>query len=168
MGGHPRAIERNARGGGRVSGDEQLLLDYLRQLEKHKEGRRAVHLRLSLLRPVNRREHHIRAAVGGFDALIGSSQGQLFVLGNSDLFFAYKTDAHPRVEIEVRKVRFLFSDDPLLNDDSDQAPFAVWFDVARDFRDIVRQVRGMAPAGSLPSLRKRHRMERIRASAGYW
>lgn len=165
MGGRPRAIERNARGGGRVSGDEQLLLDYLRQLEKHKEGRRAVHLRLSLLRPVNRREHHIRAAVGGFDALIGSSQGQLFVLGNSDLFFAYKTDAHPRVETEVRKVRFLFSDDPLLNDDSDQAPFAVWFDVARDFRDVVRQVRGIAPAGSSPSSRKRQPMKRVRGSA---
>ena len=165
MNGHPRAIERRARGAGRVSGDEPLLLDYLRQLEKHKEGRHAVHLRLSLLRPVNRREHHIRAAADGFDSLIGTSRGQLFILGNSDLFFVYKTDAQPRVEAEVRKVRFLFSDDPLLNGDHGQTPFAVWFDVARDFHDIVRQVRGIAPTGPSPSSRKRQPMQRIRATA---
>lgn len=164
MNGHPRTIERHARGAGRVSGDEQLLLDYLRQLEKHKKGRRAVHLRLSLLRPVNRREHHIRAAADGFDSLVATSRGQLFVLGNSDLFFTYRTDAHPRVETEVRKVRFLFSDDPLFSENHNQASFAIWFDVERDFRDIVRQVRGIAPTGSPTSSRKPQPMQRTRAS----
>jgi hypothetical protein len=164
MGAHPRAIERHARGAERVSGDEQLLLDYLRQLERHKEGRRAVHLRLSLLRPANRRQHHVRAAADGFDSLVGRSQGQLFVLANSDLFFAFKTDAQPRVEAEVRKVRFLFSDDPALADDRNQPAFAVWFDVERDFHDIVRQVRGVAPVGGSPSSPKRHSVRRLHAS----
>ncbi len=165
MGGHLQSVERHPRGASRVSGDEQLLVDYLRQLEKHKQGRRAVHLRLSLLRPANRREHHIRAAAGGFESLVDTSQGQLFVLGNSDLFFAYNDDAHPRVETEVRKVRFLFSEDPLLNGDHEKDPFAVWFDVARDFHDIVRQIRGIASTGSSPSSRKRQPMQRTRTTA---
>jgi EAL domain-containing protein (putative c-di-GMP-specific phosphodiesterase class I) len=148
--GHPRTGERPARGASRVSGQAQLFFDYLRQLEKYKEGRRAVHLRLSLLRPAHRREHHIRAAAGGFDALIDAAQGQLFVLENTDLFFVYKADAQFRVEKEVQKVRFLFGDDPVLKEDDDRTPFAVWFDVERNFREIVRRVRGIDPAEAAP------------------
>ena len=57
---------------------ENLLLDYMRRLEKHKEGRKVVHLHLSLLRPINRREQHIRTAIGNFDTLISSMDAQVF------------------------------------------------------------------------------------------
>ena len=41
---------------------EYLLLDYLQRLGRNVEGRMAVHIHLSRLRPQNRQEHHIRIA----------------------------------------------------------------------------------------------------------
>ena len=47
-------------------GQENLLLGYMQRLEKHREDRKVVHLHLSYLRPMNRREQHIRTAVSNF------------------------------------------------------------------------------------------------------
>ena len=69
---------------------EGLLLDYLQRLEKRTEGRKVVHLRLSALQSVNRRDQHVRAAADCFESLIGTMAGQLFKLKNSDVFFIYK------------------------------------------------------------------------------
>ena len=43
----------------RLPSQENLLLDYVSRLEKHKAGRKVVHLHLSGLRPFNRRDQHI-------------------------------------------------------------------------------------------------------------
>ena len=88
---------------------ENLLLDYVHRLEKLKDERRAVHIMLSGLRPINRREQHIRAAANAFEGLIKDQFGQLFVLKNSDLFFIYKGQTHHHVETAVQKARYLFS-----------------------------------------------------------
>ena len=76
---------------------EHLLLDYVRRLEKHKPGRKAVQLHLSRLRPFNRREHHVRVAAGSFETLVKNLQGQLFQLKTSDLFFICRAEAVPGV-----------------------------------------------------------------------
>ena len=74
----------------RLPSQENLLLDYVRRLEKHKQGRRAVHIHLSGLLPANRREHHIRIAANTFESLVRKLQGQIFVLTNADLMFIFK------------------------------------------------------------------------------
>ncbi|MCG8508993.1 MAG: EAL domain-containing protein [Rhodospirillales bacterium] len=124
---------------------ENLLLDYVRRLEKHKQGRRAVHIHLSGLRPFNRREHHVRVAADSFEPLIKGLQGQLFTLRNSDLFFIYKSESQGDVEVAIQKIRYLFSDDPLLADeDGDSTNFAAWFDVSQEFDKILRIAQSMA------------------------
>jgi hypothetical protein len=125
---------------------ENLLLDYLRRLEKQKEGRKAVQIVISGLKPFNRREQHIRAAASSFEPLVQDLEGQLFTLKTSDLVFIYKDTAHPRVETVVQKVRFLFSDDPLLEEDDPERRFVVWYDVASQFEDILRLVQSLADA----------------------
>ena len=52
----------------------------IHRLEEHKDGRRLVHLHLSALRPFNRREHHIRAAVEDFEPFVSSLEGSFFSL----------------------------------------------------------------------------------------
>lgn len=127
-----------------VQNQENLLLDYLRRLEKQKEGRKAVHVRLSGLKPFNRREQHIRAAVSSFEPLVQDMEGQLFTLKNLDLVFIYKDTSQPRVETVAQKVRFLFSDDPLLESTDPERCFVTWYDVTTQFEDVLRLVQSMA------------------------
>ncbi|MEO5336012.1 MAG: hypothetical protein H7841_03815 [Magnetospirillum sp. WYHS-4] len=122
---------------------ENLLLDYLRRLEKQKDGRKAVLILISGLKPFNRREQHVRAATSSFEPLAQEMEGQLFSLKTADLIFIYKESAHPRVETVVQKIRFLFSDDPLLEDDSSERRFVTWYDVATQFEDILRLVQSL-------------------------
>src|SRR3990167_2268738 len=97
----------------RLPSQENLLLDYVHRLETHRDGRRAVHLKLSALKAFNRRDQHIRAAANSFEPLIKALHGQLFTLKNGDLFFVFKHGAQAQTETIVQQVRYMFSDDPL-------------------------------------------------------
>ncbi len=124
---------------------ENLLLDYVRRLEKHRDGRGVVHVHLSRLRPFNRREQHVRAATSSFDPLVSSMDGQLFALRNADLIFAFKSEARPHVETVVQKVRFLFSDDPLIVEfDTHGRTFADWFDAENEYEEVLRLAQELA------------------------
>ena len=61
-----------------------MLLDFVRRLDRFREGRRGVHLHLSRLRPYNRRHHHLRIAATTFDSLIPRFDGSLFRMQNGD------------------------------------------------------------------------------------
>ena len=63
---------------------ENLLLDYMHRLEKHKEGRKVVHLHLSHLRPANRREQHIRTAMGNFEPMVKDLYVKVFSVKHAD------------------------------------------------------------------------------------
>ncbi len=124
----------------RLPSQESLLLDYIHRLESHREGRQAVHVHLSGLKAENRRDHHVRMAANTFDPLVKMLSGQLFVLKNSDLFFIYKGDVRADVKTSILKIRFLFSDDPLV-DGAEAGPFNSFYDVERDFEEILNLVR---------------------------
>ncbi len=139
---------------------ENLLLDYIRRLEKHKQGRKVVHLHLSELRPFNRREQHLRTAAGNFEPLVKSMDGQLFTLKNSDLIFIYKDTVHPQVETSVQQIRYLFSDDPLIVDeDKSDKKFARWYDAESEFDAILQSVQGLAQAEARRQTEVRSRMD---------
>ena len=143
----------------RLPSQEKLLLDYLRRLEDHKSGRHAVHLLLSNLKSYNRREHHVRAAANGFELLIKELQGQLFILENTDLIFFFKTEALPQVETIVQKLRFLFSDDPLLEDEGqDESSFSVWYDADEQYEEILHMIQGLV---NVKEQLKRHARTRM-------
>jgi hypothetical protein len=143
-----------------IPSQENLLLDYVRRLEKHRGGRQVVHVHLSQLRPFNRREQHIRAATSSFDPLISTTVGQLFALRSADLIFAFKAEARPQVETVVQKVRFLFSDDPLIAEASThEKPFATWYDAVSDYDDILRLARELAEEEEERLTKVRSRMD---------
>lgn len=140
---------------------ENLLLDYMHRLEKHKEGRKVLHLHLSELRPFNRREQHIRAAVDNFEPLVKSLDGQAFTLKNADLFFIYKETAHPQVETAVQQIRYLFDDDPLIaeEDEGSGKRFATWYDAENDFDTVLQLVQGLVHAEQKRQTAVRNRMD---------
>jgi EAL domain-containing protein (putative c-di-GMP-specific phosphodiesterase class I) len=119
-----------------------LLLDYAQRLDRHREGRRAVHIHLSRLRPQNRREQHVRVAVNTFEEVVGQFNGQLFVLQNADLMFLGKDAKIADMDDAVMRLRFLFSEDPLTqgNDDEAAARFCTWYNIETGYKTFLTDV----------------------------
>src|SRR5512134_2745559 len=128
-----------------VRSQEELLMDYVRRLAERASGRLAVHLRLSQLRAYNRRASHLHAATSGLRSMVETAEGQLFILKSADAIFVYKAEVHQRVEQEIQKIFFLFSDDPALIDARSAADFVRRFDVQaeyEEFQSVVRELAG--------------------------
>jgi len=127
-----------------IPSQENLLLAYMQRLESQKGEHKAVHLHLSDLKPYNRREHHLRAAENSFENLIKTLNGQLFLVKNSDMFFFFKNEAQAQAETVIQKVRFLFGDDPLLEDEHEgENLFSTWYDTGEDFQELLHLIEGL-------------------------
>ncbi|MTJ81197.1 MAG: EAL domain-containing protein [Telmatospirillum sp.] len=141
---------------------EALLLDYLHKLERHRQGRRAVLVRLSALQPVNRRDQHIRIAISTFDPLIKQLKGQIFALSNADLMFIFKEGALHDVENVIVKLRFMFSEDPALSEEpaGRKTTFLDWFQLERDYDALLHLAQRLISEGD------RRRTEETQTAAG--
>jgi hypothetical protein len=120
-----------------VPGQENLLVDYLQRLERHRQDRRAVHIHLSGLQAVNRREHHLRIAAGSFEGLVKMLNAQVFSMANADLMVVYKAQAQDDIEAAIVKLRFLFSDDPMISDEALGRTFCTWYSLDREYLDLL-------------------------------
>ena len=113
---------------------EGLLLDYAERLEKFRKQRQALHLHLSRLLPQNRREVQMRAVAAAFDPLILDNRAQVFTLFRGDIIVVFASKHRDEVEAALIRVRFLFADDPLLDDDTEgQDPLATWYILGNDY-----------------------------------
>lgn len=116
------------------SSHEAALQDYAARLAHHKDGRRAVHVRLSLLSSGNRLEHHLRIVINTFEPLLRRFNGQLFRMWNNDVIVCVKDARIAEIDNYVVKLRFLFSEDPLLSRDAPPAQqFCDWYDMQTDY-----------------------------------
>ncbi|MEO0034176.1 MAG: hypothetical protein RLZZ501_199 [Pseudomonadota bacterium] len=127
---------------------ESQLLDYLRRLERHRQNRKAVYLHLSGLMAQNRREHHLRVVASAFEPLVKMMLAQVFTLANADLMVIYKAQAGDEIEAAVVKLRFLFSEDPLVRDEAGgrQAAFCTRYDLEREYDLVLTQAQKLAKA----------------------
>lgn len=99
---------------------EELLVDYANRLSNHCQERLAVHLRLSHLRPFNRKDHHLRMVVATLDPLVKRYEGQLFQLSNADLVFVGREVSRGTLEDVMIKIRYMFRDDPFVEQAEEQ------------------------------------------------
>ena len=128
----------------RTISDEGLLLDYVERLEKHRDGRRAVEVKLSLLRPYNQRPHHIRIVKKAFEPLVRKYQAGIYELHNNNIIVLVKGAAVAEIEACVLHVRYLFSQDPLFQASAtspSETEFCDWFDAAEDFDKLLHRAR---------------------------
>lgn len=129
------------------------LLDYVNRLERNPYGWRAAHLHLSQLRPHHRRDYQLRIAASEFDGLLRRFKSELFQLSNGDVVFLWEGASAQDVDRVVLRLRYLFSDDPLVMADEDerageaegeaeewhggelraQPRFCTWFDLEHDY-----------------------------------
>lgn len=126
---------------------EELLTDYADRLRQHCKGRSAVHLRLSALKPVNRKPHHLRIAAAVFDPLIRRHDGQIFQLETGDIVFVGREVPAGSLDDAILKIRYMFREDPFI--ERIEAPesseiFDTRFDLEQDyaaFRDTAYALR---------------------------
>lgn len=117
------------------------LLDYVARLAHHREGRRTTHLHLSQLAPSNRREHHIRIAMNTLEPLLRKFEGNMFRLWNDDLIFGTKDATAVQIADYVNKLRFLFSEDPLITAEAESGQeFSTIYDIITDYARLRRLV----------------------------
>ena len=122
--------------------DEALLYDYAQRLARFGEGRRAIRLHLSRLRPYNRRRHHLRIAASILEPLISGREGALFRLYNEDLVVVCRGASVAEIDDYVLRLRFLFSEDPLIRqDEADGEAFCSWYDLGAEYTRFLARVR---------------------------
>jgi hypothetical protein len=122
---------------------ESHLYDYLQRLERHRRDRRAVHIHLSSLAAINRREHHLRTALNAFDGLVKMLNAQVFSLTNEDMIVVYKASAQDEIEGAIVKLRFLFADDPLIRDEAVGPPLCTWYSLDQEYEQVLALVQQM-------------------------
>ena len=116
---------------------ETFLLDYIRQLERHREDTAAVHVQISKLQAFNRREHHIRTATNTFEELVPKTKGYVFSLSNKDLVFIFDARTKDEIDSAIFKLKFLYNDDPLINGETEYN-FVDYYDIEKDYDNFLR------------------------------
>ncbi len=145
---------------------EKVFLDFVKRIGKQTDGRRAVHVHLSRLRPYHQRDHHLRIAQNACEDLIAKFSGTLFRLYNNDLILFTTNATVSQIDETILRLRYLFSDDPMLagdyNLDADQ--FCTWFDLEREYADLIALA--IQKNEELETQRRREKAEAIASLSG--
>jgi EAL domain-containing protein (putative c-di-GMP-specific phosphodiesterase class I) len=145
-------MTQNLRPANRPPSHELLLLDHAQRLARHRAGRRAIHLRLSRLRPEHRREQHLRIAKNVFETLFSGYDGQLFALRNADLVFITRTASREEIQSQIGKFRPLFADDPAARVESGPAAFCAVYDLETNYEEFLRAAESLANGAREPGV----------------
>jgi hypothetical protein len=133
----------------RTLSHEEILLDFVMRLERHRAGRIACEIHLSLLRPYHQRPHHLRIVRKMLEPLIRKFDAGIYELHNNDLVVIAKDASIAEIDTCVLQIRYLLSEDPLFTGAQgapDEARFCTWYDLARDYDALVRRVRALDDA----------------------
>ena len=155
---------------------EAQLLDYVHQLERSFCAWRAAYLHLSRLRPNNRRDYQLRVAASEFEPLLQRHQGQLFRLTDGDIVVFCRGASVAEMDEAVLRLRYLFSDDPLLSDapppddgagaadaggeEEPEARLCTWYDLETDYHALCYACEDL-----LAAMEKRRARPRTQATA---
>lgn len=138
----------------RTQSHEEILLEYVARLERHRAGRIACEIHLSQLRPYHQRPHHLRIARKTLDPLVRKFDAGIFELHNNDIVVIAKDATVAEIDDCVLQIRYLFSEDPLFTGAQDadgrgmpdEARFCTWYDLAKDFAALTARVRALDDA----------------------
>ncbi|RME65977.1 MAG: hypothetical protein D6782_05240, partial [Alphaproteobacteria bacterium] len=135
-----------------VPSQEELLVDFALRLNRHRNDRRAVYLRLSDLGPHIRDTYIIRQAASYFHHLIKAEAGQLFRMASGDLVFASKGAARIEIESAVYKLLQELAHDPVAQArHGDLDDMVEWFDIESNYDDFLALARRLAEGQPPPA-----------------
>jgi hypothetical protein len=138
----------------RAQSNEEILLEVVARLDRHRAGRLACEIHLSLLRPYHRRPHHLRIARKALEPLVRRFDAGIYDLHNGNLVVIAKGATPAEIDPYVTQVRALFLEDPLFTGAhgsdrlgfADDLSFCSWYDLAKEYEALLRRVRALDDA----------------------
>jgi hypothetical protein len=138
----------------RAQSNEEILLEVVARLDRHRAGRLACEIHLSLLRPYHRRPHHLRIARKTLEPLVRRFDAGIYDLHNGNLVVIAKGATPAEIDPYVTQVRALFLEDPLFTGAhgsdrlgfADDLSFCSWYDLAKEYEILLRRVRALDDA----------------------
>jgi hypothetical protein len=128
---------------------EEILVDFVERLDRHRAGWIGAELHLSLLRPYHRQAHHARVVKQTLETLVRRHNASIYELHNGNIMILVKGAAIADVDAVVLQIRYLFSEDPLFKGGSDgwsEEAFCTWYVMDTDFAAFRRRVRQLNEA----------------------
>lgn len=120
---------------------ESSLLEAIERLQQASAPFGAVLLRYSLVPPSPRRAQFVQVAAHAFSNFTYKLAGATFPQKNFDCFFFFPVASQAKVQEAVQKLRTLFSDEGMFEEDGVLQPFDSWFEVVRDAEELARMAR---------------------------
>ena len=121
---------------------ETALLNHVHRLSKASAGRRAIHLRLSTLRPQNRQARRLHIAAMALEPLIHTAEGTLFRLQNDGFVILCKDASPSAISDAVRDVVALFAGDPAVEGaEAEGSEFCKQYDLTTAYPSFVSVIR---------------------------
>lgn len=114
---------------------EELLLDYVKQLSAHRKGRHAVHLTLCRLTRMSRHPMNLQRAARIMRSLFDKGEGKLFPLKNNDIIVVVSGVSPAEIERPIMRIRMLMREDANLAEaeEEDRDILAIRYDLTRDY-----------------------------------
>ena len=127
----------------RLPAPEELLLDYARRLDRHRQGRRALWIHLSRLSRQHRRDgDHL---LGGkvMRPLARKFQGEVFSLASGDVVVLLKDPDEKAIDSALFELRLAFSHDPLMRHADEDGPevYLTDYDIAATYDAFLEAVK---------------------------
>lgn len=126
------------------------MVDYVRGLRRHAEGRRAVHVKMSALEREFRQEHYRLFAASALRALVTKYGATIFSLPNADIVLVVKEasidDIDPplnNIRRKLKKSAVVARLDPVQGVSDD---FVTWFDLEADYEGFKTYVERLSTA----------------------
>ncbi len=124
------------------------MLDYVHQLRRHTEGRRAIHVRLSALEKHFREEHYRRFVATALRPLITNYGATMFALPNTDIVLMVKGATVDTIDPLLNNIRRKYKDAAMVKTiDPIQGvsdAFVEWFDLEEAYVDFVDYTKSLA------------------------
>jgi hypothetical protein len=119
---------------------EEILLEYLKSLKKHKKDRKAVFVHLSALSRRSSNASTAKVAKRPFQPLLKKYNGQLYEMTNGDLFCALHKVTQATLDEAVFEIRIMYREDENLKSLMEQGreeSFCTWYNIEDEYNELV-------------------------------
>lgn len=121
----------------RLPEPEELFLDYVKRMTRHREGREVVLVHMSKLEMMNRTRHHGELVTSLLAQTAHKFDGRVFRFMNGDIACITRNASAGHIDNLAFEIRYGFSDDALVQaEDAGQGTFIETFDVRWDFEAV--------------------------------
>ena len=128
----------------RAKSHEEILLDFVTRVDRHRAGRLACELHLNLLRPYHQQAHHLRIVRKTLEPLVRRYDAGIYEMHTRSVIVATKGAGIADIDSYIALIRALFAEDPLFGDGQTGAEaFCTWFDLEQDYDALLSRARDL-------------------------